>query len=70
MSLNILKIKHTILTQFCKLLQIQTLVFQHRSERRVKTELSSALLNLCPSNASYSQGETFKDSFLSLSLSH
>ena len=55
---------------FCKFLQIQTLVFQHRSERRIKAELSSASLNLCQSNASYSQGEIIKDSFLSLSLSH
>ena len=35
-----------------------------------QAELSSALLNLCPSNASYSQGETIRDSFLPLSLSH
>jgi hypothetical protein len=61
--LNILQIKH-------KFLQIQTLVFQHWSERQVKAELSSTLLNPCPSNASYSQGETIKGSFLSLSLSH
>jgi hypothetical protein len=69
-SLNTLQIKHTILNQFCKFLQIQTLVFQHCSERQVKAELSSALLNLFHSNASYSQGETIKGAFLSLSLSH
>jgi hypothetical protein len=45
------------------LLHIQTLVFQQWSERRVKAELSFALLNLCPSNASYAQGETLKASF-------
>ena len=55
---------------FCNFLQIQTLVFQHWSERRIKAELSSALPNPCLSNASYSQGETTKDSFLPLSLSH
>ena len=52
------------------LLQIQTLVFQHRDERRTKAELSSASLNLYPLNASYLQGETIKGPFISLSLSH
>jgi len=45
------------------LLYIQTLVFQHWSERQIKAELSSASPNLSPSNASYLQGETIKSSF-------
>jgi hypothetical protein len=35
-----------------------------------ENQSKSALQNLCLSNASYSQGETTKDSFISLSLSH
>jgi len=54
----------------CIFFQIQTLVSQHWSERQIWAKLSSALLNLYPSNASYSQGETIKEPFLSLSLSH
>ena len=55
---------------FCHFLQVQTLVFRRWSERRIKAELSSALLKPCPSNVNYSKGETIKDSFLPLSLSH
>jgi hypothetical protein len=55
---------------FCIFFQIQTLIFQHWCERWIKAEISSASLNLCPSNTSYSQGETIKASFLSLSPSH
>jgi len=50
--------------------QIQILVSQHLSERRIKAKLSSASLNLYPSIASYLQEETIKVSFMSLSLSH
>jgi hypothetical protein len=44
-------------------LQTQTLVFQQWSERRVKAELSSAVLNLCHSNASDSREKLLKHLF-------
>jgi hypothetical protein len=51
------------------LLQIQSLIFHYWSERRrIKATLSFAFLNLCPSSASYSKGETVKVIYISLPL--
>jgi len=59
---------HSTSVSTCVLLWTRTRVFRHWSERRVKAELSFALLNPCPSSASYSQGDTVKDLYNSLPL--
>ena len=66
-------IQHVTLQVSLNILQIRTDSNTCLSTLKWKTdqaELSPAVLHFCPSNASYSQGEAIKYSFISLFLSH